>query len=177
MPTTPILAIEHIVQSQFQKEVTANLAFDNLERAIAQTASVDVNGPAGIFILEDELMKDAVIGFVGLLTGARTVQVPARSKFYLVIDNTTGGEVVTVGTSGGIKVALRNGEFVHLYCDGVDTFEVSRLLLDQTTDITAATYTPVEGDRVVMGNTTSNVVAITLPTPVVIGRRIHIIRA
>jgi hypothetical protein len=41
--TTPNLAIEHVLQSQAQKEVTANEAFDALDQAIAGLLEIDVS--------------------------------------------------------------------------------------------------------------------------------------
>ena len=43
MSATPNLAIEHILQIQAQKEVTANEAFDALDQAIAGLIEVDVS--------------------------------------------------------------------------------------------------------------------------------------
>ena len=44
MSTTPNLAIPHILQSQAQKAVTANEAFDQLDEAINDQATLDASG-------------------------------------------------------------------------------------------------------------------------------------
>ena len=43
MSATPNLAIEHILQSQAQKEVTANEAFDALDQAMSDFTTIDVS--------------------------------------------------------------------------------------------------------------------------------------
>lgn len=75
MPMSPNLLIDHIVQSQYQKEVTANTAFNTLETAITETASIAIGG-TGDYTASLAGMRNAVLVLTGVLAGNRNFVVP-----------------------------------------------------------------------------------------------------
>lgn len=129
MATTPNLLIEHIVQSQAQKEVTANTAFDALEKAITEVSSISVAGGAGDTTLTTSEARAAVIIATGVLTGNRNMVVPTRDKIYIVHNTTTGAFTLTVKTSAGTGVVVEQGFKAIVYCDGTNVVELSGLPL------------------------------------------------
>lgn len=58
--------------------------------------------------------------FTGVLTGNRTIVVPATVQQYWVDNKTTGSYVFTVKTPSGLGVTLATGERAILYSDGTD---------------------------------------------------------
>jgi hypothetical protein len=54
------------------------------------------------------------------LTGTRELVVPTIQKQYIVQNNTTGSQSITVKTSGGTGVTVPNGRKAHLYVNGTD---------------------------------------------------------
>lgn len=56
----------------------------------------------------------------GSLTVTRDLVVPTIEKQYLVQNNTTGGQSITVRTSAGTGITVPNGGRAHLYVDGVN---------------------------------------------------------
>lgn len=54
------------------------------------------------------------------LTQTRSVICPAVSKFYVVSNNTTGGQSITFTRGSGATVTIPNGETVTLFCDGTN---------------------------------------------------------
>lgn len=175
MPTSPHLIISHIVQGQFQKEITANEAFNILERKIVNQATIDIAG-TGELIFTNDQARDLSYLFTGLLTGNRQISVPARNMLYVVENQSTGAFTVTFQVIGGagVTLLLPRGRRVWIFCDGVDCVDLLRSLTEGVTDISAA-FTPTEEDRTIVVDTTA-AVTVTLPTPVVPGRRLTIIR-
>ena len=54
------------------------------------------------------------------LTGTRELVVPTIQKQYIVQNNTTGGQSITVKTSAGTGITVPNGRKAHLYVNGTD---------------------------------------------------------
>ena len=79
--TTPNLAITHILQSQAQKEVTANAAFDSLDNSANRALSLDL-GDADLTLVADQANRNGLIIFTGALTAARTVTLPANHRVW-----------------------------------------------------------------------------------------------
>ncbi len=77
--TTPNLAITHILQSQAQKEVTANAAFDAFDNSNNRAVSLDL-GDADLTLVSDQANRNGLIIFTGALTAARTVTLPANHR-------------------------------------------------------------------------------------------------
>lgn len=60
---------------------------------------------------------------VGSLTATRELIVPTIQKQYLVHNNTTGGQSITVKTSAGTGITVPNGAEMHLYVNGVNVID------------------------------------------------------
>lgn len=54
------------------------------------------------------------------LTTTRELVVPTINKTYVVENNTTGGQSITVKTAAGTGITIGNGEKVPLYVNGTD---------------------------------------------------------
>jgi len=76
-----------------------------------------------------------VLNCSGSRTVARNIIVPASSKTYVVINNTTGGFAITVKKSGGTGVSVANGETAIVYYNSTtgDVVKVSTFNTSQST--------------------------------------------
>ena len=176
MPTTPNLLIDHIVQSQAQKEVTANTAFDRLEKKMTEEFSLSVAGGAGDQTLSDADARNAVLKLTGVLTGNRNLIVPTRDMFFVIHNTTTGAFTMTVKTAAGSGVVVEQGFKSWLYCDGTNVVEMSSFPLPNRT-ITGTSNTIRITDSIIYCDASGGNVACTLPAASVsIGRRILFIR-
>ncbi len=173
MPTSPLLLIEHIVQGQKQKEVTANQAFDILEDAIAGTDSFDDAG-TGSISLGDIAARTMVIDLTGVLTGTKTVVVPQRSKLYIFKNSTTGGEDLLVDTGIGTPIKIANGFYTFIYSDGTNCLELFRLITEHHRTVTT-TANVEDFDKIIFADTVGGAFTVTLPATIPIGRRILVI--
>lgn len=117
MTTTPNLLIDHIAASQAQKEVTANAAFDALDKALCQFTSIPLAN-ANMTLTSAQMLGNAALTFTGSLTAIRTITLPARAKFLYVENGTTGGFALSLKTTSGTAIALGSGERKLLYCNG-----------------------------------------------------------
>jgi hypothetical protein len=86
----------------------------------------------------------------GSLTATRTLFVPAIEKPYLVINNTTGGQSITISNSSGTGVTIPNGRRAFVYNDATnvkpaDTVIYSALLSGQTANnVTAVAASDID---------------------------------
>jgi hypothetical protein len=119
MTTTPNLLIDHIAASQAQKEVTANTAFDVLDKALCQFTSIALTD-ANLTLTDAQMIGNMALKFTGTLTAARTITVPAHAKFLYVENGTTGGYALSVKTPSGTAIAVGIGERKLIYCNGTD---------------------------------------------------------
>jgi hypothetical protein len=69
------------------------------------------------------LVLNVTSGF-GSLTQTRELVVPTIEKQYIVQNNTTGGQSITVKTSGGTGITVPNGRKAHLYVDGTNVIQM-----------------------------------------------------
>jgi hypothetical protein len=60
---------------------------------------------------------------VGGLTATRELVVPTINKNYIIQNNTTGGQSITVKTSAGTGVTIPNGTTVPVYVDGTNVIQ------------------------------------------------------
>ena len=117
MTTTPNLAIEHIAANQSQKEVTANTAFDTLDKAMCQPTNIALTD-ANLSLTDAQFLGSVYLRFTGTLTAARTITVPAKSKLVIVENSTTGGFSINVKTSAGAAIVVNNADRKLLYGNG-----------------------------------------------------------
>lgn len=61
-----------------------------------------------------------ILVFTGVLTGNKTVIVPATAKSWIVSNQTSGAYTLTVKTAAGSGVLVKQGKNVELWCDGAD---------------------------------------------------------
>lgn len=121
MPTTN-LGITYIAQSQALKELTANVAFDVFDAAIAGVASKSVAGGTDVTLTATEA-RNAVLTFTGLLTANINVIVPTSNKLYVIYNNTTGAYTLTVKTAAGTGIAVTQGSYAILYCNATNVLQ------------------------------------------------------
>ncbi|MGE0108238.1 MAG: hypothetical protein AB7S81_00520 [Bdellovibrionales bacterium] len=117
MTTTPNLEIAHIVSSQAQKEVTANTAFDALDKALCQLTEITLSD-TDLTLSDAQMLGSMALKFTGVLTAARTITVPAYPKLLFVLNATSGGYALSVKTPSGTALSFGSGESKLLYCDG-----------------------------------------------------------
>ena len=122
MTTTPNLLIEHIAANQAQKEVTANAAFDALDKALCQLTSIAILD-VDTTLTDAQMLGALSMKFTGMLTAGRTITIPAKNKLLVVENSTTGGFTVAVKTPSGAAISLAVGDRKLLYCDGT-TFQI-----------------------------------------------------
>jgi hypothetical protein len=60
----------------------------------------------------------------GSLSTTRELVVPTIQKQYIVQNNTTGGQSITVKTSAGTGITVPNGRKAHLYVDGTNVIQM-----------------------------------------------------
>lgn len=65
-----------------------------------------------------------VTSVFGSLTQTRELVVPTIQKQYIVQNNTTGGQSITVKTSAGTGITVPNGRKAHLYVDGTNVIQM-----------------------------------------------------
>jgi len=169
MPQSPNLLIEHIVQSQSSKEVTANQAFNDLETAITEKAAIAIAG-TGTYTASLAEMRNAIIELTGILSGNRDFVVPNRDKIYTVHNNTTGAFTVTVKTAAGTGIVVEQGFKSIVYCDGTNVLELSTFPAPYRTITGSATLRLT--DSLIYCDASGGNVTVTLPSATTsIGRR------
>jgi hypothetical protein len=117
MTTTPNLLIDHIAANQAQKEVTANAAFDALDKALCQQTSIAL-ADANLTVTDTQMLGAMVLRFMGALTAVRTITIPTRNKLIVIENATTGGFALAVKTPAGVAINFNVGDRKLLYCDG-----------------------------------------------------------
>jgi hypothetical protein len=90
---------------------SATFAFDYTTIAVPGTGTYTLSGA--------ELNRIAY-SFTGVLTGNKTIVVPATVQQYWVTDNCTGAYTLTVKTSAGVGIDFIGGQSAIVYCNGVD---------------------------------------------------------
>lgn len=79
----------------------------------------------------------AVLTLTGSLSSPAALTVPSREWVWDVIKNFTG-QTVTVKTSGGVGVAIGNGKFMEVHCDGVDCYNGTGTVLPGAATVAGA---------------------------------------
>ncbi|MDV7391798.1 hypothetical protein RZS08_10610, partial [Arthrospira platensis SPKY1] len=98
-----------------------------LEEAITGIASVPM--PDANFTLPfnninlSQAFRHLVLNVSGALTATRALVVPTIEKQYIVWNNTSGGESITVKTAAGTGVTVPNGAKMHLMVDGTNVVQ------------------------------------------------------
>jgi len=105
-----------------------NTTNDNLQYAIQQS----IGGYSLITLVSNSYalpyadttglqdFRSLYLEFVGTLTAAGTVTVPAIQKTYIVANNTVGGFTLTLKVASQTGITIPNGAVAILYCNGTD---------------------------------------------------------
>lgn len=101
--------------------------FQLLEDAVSGLETINV-AVGDVTLTTANGASDQARAMMLILTGApgasRNVFVPAVSKLYLVRNDTTGGQTITVLVSGQTGVQIPAGNSIWVYCDGTDVVGV-----------------------------------------------------
>jgi hypothetical protein len=81
---TPNLAIAHIAASQNQKEVTANEAFDLLDRALTDALEVDLSS-GNVTLTSAEFRRHIAFRCTGVVPG-RQLLVPQLKRLFVLVN-------------------------------------------------------------------------------------------
>jgi hypothetical protein len=103
-----------------------------LEQAVIGLGNPDYTSDANLTItITDTNASQAARALVlnvtsvfGSLTQTRELIVPTIQKQYIVQNNTTGGQSITVKTSAGTGITVPNGRKAHLYVNGTDVIQM-----------------------------------------------------
>jgi len=68
--------------------------------------------------------RNAVLVIEGTNSATWQVIAPLVNKVYIVVNNTTGGQDITIGGSTGSLVTIQNGVTQIVYCDGTNFYDV-----------------------------------------------------
>lgn len=126
MPT-PNLQITHISASQDQKEVTANEAFDDLDKAINSSDTVTINGDDALTTTEARENAVIILQAGSALAAGFNLDFPDNNKRRLVIANTTGQTCTVRGSSpdsADQTVSITDGNVQEVYFDGTDVHPI-----------------------------------------------------
>jgi hypothetical protein len=110
-----------------------------IEEAIAGVSSISMSSDANVTLTasngaSDEARPPILQITSGVsLTATRDIIVPDGSKFYLVYNNTTGGQSIRVKTSAGTGITIPNGKRQWVYCDGTNVVDAINNLPSGTT--------------------------------------------
>jgi hypothetical protein len=156
MTTTQNLLIDHIAASQAQKEVTANAAFDALDKALCQLSSIALTD-ADLTLTDAQMLGTLAMKLTGTLTAARTITIPAHPKLLLVENGTTGGVALNIKTPSGMALGINTSERKLLYCDGTTFLLVA--------EATSASSNPYDIGGSLGGAPGSNAVILRYPLP------------
>ncbi len=145
MSTTPVLEIDHIQESQNQKEVTANAGFDRVVGATHDQLAVDLAGQSGdVSVTNANFLDNWYLKISGALSAAVNLLVPAKKKQFFVEHGGTGFDV-TVKTSAGTGVTISPGNGQMLYCDGTNVVGISTSGASGAAESTAKTKATATG--------------------------------
>jgi hypothetical protein len=126
MSSTSSLGILFIQESQNNKYLTANTAFQSFDSAANAEAAFALTDVATAITLTQAQMASAmVLKLTGALTAARNVIVPAIARFFIIFNASTGGFAVTVKTSGGTGISVESGIYILLFCDGTNVVQIN----------------------------------------------------
>jgi len=116
-------------QGQGENEATwgtlLNTVIDLIEESISGLASIDLS--SGDVTLStsngaSDESRHSMLKAIGTITANREIVVPAKTKNYIVWNNTSGAYTVTVTTSGGTGEEVPQGESRVVFCDGTDVY-------------------------------------------------------
>lgn len=186
MAETPIGGITHIDESQLDKEVTANEAWDFLEAELLDFHTEDCAGSSNVTIATDDARLNQFFDLTGVLTGSIDVIVPADAsppsyaKTYTVRNSTTGAFTITFKVSGGTGIVLPRTGWQYLRSDGTNmeiiadhgyvvsqnggpgVFIANHVVFNHVFDVPVDTLAELEGSRAVLNAATTGQIDMTV---------------
>lgn len=127
----------------------ANANLERLAQSVAGYESLSIAGSGDYTITDGDAVgadtRNAFLALTGLLTGDRTVIIPARSKSYVIRRATTGNYTVTIKTTLGTGVRLGPDSTTSVFCDGTNTYAIGTgsviVIQDYEVSTTTSAYT------------------------------------
>lgn len=121
---TDLLGV-NLTEGQGGKETVTNGNFDQIAETLAGVLSKSVAGSSNVTLTDTAGGESShfVYVFTGTLTASINVIVPTKSRVFVAYNNTTGAFSLTVKTSGGTGVAVQQGRWALMYCDGVNVVQ------------------------------------------------------
>lgn len=103
-----------------------------LEQAIAGAVAVNIPDANVTLTVADgtpDQSRRMGLLFTGALTQTRTVIAPQVTKLYVLVNNTTGGQGVTIATAASsTTITVPNGKSAMVYCDGVNFYSATQYI-------------------------------------------------
>lgn len=124
---------------------------------------INIPGSGAYTLVGSELNRVAY-RFTGVLTGNRTVVVPATVQQYWVDNQTTGAYTLTIEPSGGgTGFTIVQGARAILYCDGTDVLNASTqgISLPIAINQGGTSATTASGARINLGGTSTGIALFT----------------
>ena len=125
MNLSPNLALALLISGQNQPEITVNQDIIGLDEAMNSNSSFGVTN-SGLTLTLSEFASNFLLVFTGTLTQSITITVPAISRFFAVLNLTSGAyNINVIGTQTSspyfpaVAVAPSSTEPTLLYCTGV----------------------------------------------------------
>jgi hypothetical protein len=117
----------------------------SVQTAVNGLQSISVAGSANVTLTTAQA-AEMIIVLTGAITANITVAVPAVTKFFTVLNSTTGAFTVTVIATGGTGVAVSQGYSQILYCNGTNVVLAGSDLASIVPPVAAGcTMTSVDG--------------------------------
>jgi len=117
--------------NQWGNITNANLS-TVLEQAIAGAVAVNIPDSNVTLTVADgtpDQARSMGILFTGALTQTRTVFAPQVTKLYVLVNNTTGGQGVTISTTASSStITVPNGKSAMVYCDGTNFYSATQYI-------------------------------------------------
>ena len=149
MPDTTSASLQIVNQEEGGNPDTwgpiADTNFTRLEEAVANITTKAVTGGSDTLTAAER--RKSILIFTGTLTSNETVIVEAAEKRWFVRNSTSGAHTLTVKTAAGTGVAVAQGEWKHLYCDGTNVEEVAVTAAFPINDANALVQDPVDNTK------------------------------
>lgn len=139
---------------------TTNVNWDLVDEAVAGVVSITMtNANYTLSSLDgvSDQARNMVIVATGSLSSTYQIVAPLLSKIYIVTNNTSGGQSITIGGSSGAVVTIPNSYATLVYCDGNDFYPALTTSSDDFRVLGALSVTgatTLAGSLAVNGNVT-----------------------
>jgi len=103
-----------------------NTTIELIEDSISKVGAISLTSDASKTLtsvdggVDESRSAVLIITSTVTLTATRSIIVPSTAKLYLVFNSTSGGQAITIKTTGGTGVTISSGKKVLVYCDGSD---------------------------------------------------------